>query len=829
MPNKKIFYPAFFCLLTIIIIISGCGSNANPAAPGANPPLAGTTMPGTFTITPTATLTPVSGADIYENDDIWQNAKNIIPGIAQSRTIHVWDDEDWMKFSTASESTISITVSGSSNIYFELYKSPNFTNTVFTEGNGINPPYHSEGFMSPGTYYLKIRQFTYADPFSQINYTVLVEVEPMETHTFTYTVSPTFTITSTSTPQSNMTVTATVTPTATLYAPDIYEDDDSYETARTILPGTIETNHNLAPPGDEDWYRFTLSAPSHITFTASSDEQKYDLRMELYQDYGGGLISGVLNYVIGGDNQAYLIRDLFPGTYLIKIYDGNISTGITYSVFFAASQFTPTVTPSVTPTLTPYPSPDSYEPDDTYEDAKDITPGIVQNKNFHEPYNYDFIRVSASSPSILRLMVNGFPGQIYEYILYRNGVSSGYGSYDGQIDTEIDTETDIYQIGVFGSYCDAYTVKIELTPMTPTSTPTITETSTRTPSITATPTITITHTCTPTASPTSTSTPYWHGEIDYSGIPVIGCILSNRGNSTWTYGYIDNSDKKIFVAGTMIGNAVETSWLGRRWMDSSPSADYIVFKELATGDLYVRKSSNWSVYLGSALATGNSANYGSIYVDKVSDTPYVAYLQTATDKITVKYFNGAYWDLYGPSGFSSPASYSPAIAGIESDVFVAYNDTSAGKVNVMRGNGTTWEQFGGGYATDNGASAVDILILPGPVVYLVYDDITDGKIKLKKGTASGWVSLGAESISSAGGSTPYITGDSLSIYAVFADDNNGYKATAVKITESSWSYLNPAAFSSGAANSLYAITINGNLFAAYRMPPNYLMKINMYY
>ena len=94
MPNKKIFYPAFFCLLTIIIIISGCGSNANPAAPGANPPLAGTTMPGTFTITPTATLTPVSGADIYENDDIWQNAKNIIPGIAQSRTIHVWDDED---------------------------------------------------------------------------------------------------------------------------------------------------------------------------------------------------------------------------------------------------------------------------------------------------------------------------------------------------------------------------------------------------------------------------------------------------------------------------------------------------------------------------------------------------------------------------------------------------------------------------------------------------------------------------------------------------------------------------------------------------------------
>lgn len=105
-------------------------------------------------------------------------------------------------------------------------------------------------------------------------------------------------------------------------ARDDYEKDDSFFTAKTILPGVTQT-HSLYPASkDHDYMKFTLDAPSGITLETSG-VTGYDTEMALYasnssligyDNDGGDLLYSKLNRTCETD-------PLPAGTYYIVVYN----------------------------------------------------------------------------------------------------------------------------------------------------------------------------------------------------------------------------------------------------------------------------------------------------------------------------------------------------------------------------------------------------------------------------------------------------------------------------------------------------------------------------
>ncbi|MCX7698919.1 MAG: hypothetical protein N2114_05585, partial [Candidatus Goldbacteria bacterium] len=131
--TKKIFLFFFSLFFFISLIFISCSkSGDNPTGPGS-PANTNTWTPNwtatikktntfsptiTFTyITYIPTLTPiwVNGNDFYEPDNIYLQAKTITSGQTQMHSIHVWDDEDWMKFTVNNSFVFSIYTWGSNN------------------------------------------------------------------------------------------------------------------------------------------------------------------------------------------------------------------------------------------------------------------------------------------------------------------------------------------------------------------------------------------------------------------------------------------------------------------------------------------------------------------------------------------------------------------------------------------------------------------------------------------------------------------------------------------------------------------------------------------
>jgi cell division septation protein DedD len=104
---------------------------------------------------------------------------------------------------------------------------------------------------------------------------------PTAIATATFTPTPTHTPVATAVPTQEPTATFTPTPINTPRPDgvDSHEPDDSSAEADRIAPGAPQT-HSIAPPGDEDWVRFSLTDASAVTIATSGTEG--DTRMWLY-------------------------------------------------------------------------------------------------------------------------------------------------------------------------------------------------------------------------------------------------------------------------------------------------------------------------------------------------------------------------------------------------------------------------------------------------------------------------------------------------------------------------------------------------------------------
>lgn len=139
-------------------------------------------------------LVQFGAGDVYEVDNIPDQAKVIANGDIQNRSIHAIGDIDWVKFTLAVRSEITIQTNGASgDTELWLYGPNSSTNQVEyddDDGNGLFSLINRTGSnaLEPGTYYIKIQEYGNNDIISA--YTLALTVTPLP-HTITVLNTPT--------------------------------------------------------------------------------------------------------------------------------------------------------------------------------------------------------------------------------------------------------------------------------------------------------------------------------------------------------------------------------------------------------------------------------------------------------------------------------------------------------------------------------------------------------------------------------------------------------------------------------------------------------------
>jgi hypothetical protein len=107
-----------------------------------------------------------------------------------------------------------------------------------------------------------------------------------------------------------------------LYPADGYEENDSFETAAAISLPFDQSNLTIDYGGDDDYYRFSLSATQDVTVTITFVHSQGNLELELYDGNRNRL-----RYSSGyADQEQIIIRGLRPGGYFIRVYGGSVVT-----------------------------------------------------------------------------------------------------------------------------------------------------------------------------------------------------------------------------------------------------------------------------------------------------------------------------------------------------------------------------------------------------------------------------------------------------------------------------------------------------------------------
>lgn len=152
--------------------------------------------------------------------------------------------------------------------------------------------------------------------------------------------------------------------------PDLYEDDDSSDSATALLLGESQAAHTVAPAGDQDWYTFTLT--EELPVTVDTVSAMGALKVTLLNDQLEELFSGGTR----------LTPDLPAGTYFVRV---------------EAQQGTD-VSAAYTINLWRRDGPDPYEDDDEPSRASWIgNSGPKQTHNFHDAGDTDWVRFFAEA------------------------------------------------------------------------------------------------------------------------------------------------------------------------------------------------------------------------------------------------------------------------------------------------------------------------------------------------------------------------------------------------------------------------------------------------
>ncbi len=215
------------------------------------------------------------GQDVYEPDNLCPHAKSMNSNTLQTRTISPAGDDDWVNFTLASTSNVTIQTDGpTGDTVLWLYQSDCATEVASDDdgGNGFFSRIQMNN-LPAGTYYILVRAYgdnSIIDPY----YLELI-------------------------------------------VRDLYEPDDTCVQAQSITPGTPQTR-SISPAADGDWVTFTLSSTSDVTI--ETDGPTGDTVLWLYQSD----CSTEVAYDDDGGNELFSriqVNNLPAGTYYILVRD----------------------------------------------------------------------------------------------------------------------------------------------------------------------------------------------------------------------------------------------------------------------------------------------------------------------------------------------------------------------------------------------------------------------------------------------------------------------------------------------------------------------------
>lgn len=426
--------------------------------------------------TPTPTQTPVI-KDSYEVDDVYTQANTILSGVSQEHSIHTGTDTDWVKFNVTQDSEVVISTSGLiGDTLIYLYSSTDVSSGIYmsaADGGGIGGFSSMTSTLSAGTYYVRVIEKGQNAVIPSYYLEVVINA-----------------------------ITSTLTPTAVVG--DIYEPDNTFQSAGVIKPGVPQT-HSIHVVSDVDWVKFELTqeAVVHIWTSGSlSDTELY-----LYDS-----LNVPSSYIQYDDNSgsglfSSITIQLTPGVYYAKVNEKGSNAVIdSYKINLDVTVITPT------PTATSI-APDNYEDDGVYTSASWIYSGVQQEHNINTASDTDWVKFTIGESSMVLINTSGASGGTYMWLYDATGTSQiSAGSASGNfayISRQLSAGTYYVKIQGQGSVVPEYLLNLTVSHNTPTATPTIT----------------------PTVTPTlingdiyETDNTYQQANIIYDGVPQIHSI-----------------------------------------------------------------------------------------------------------------------------------------------------------------------------------------------------------------------------------------------------------------------------------------------------------------
>jgi len=400
--------------------------------------------------TPTATPTP-AGPDIYEVDNTYNQAKQILSNSVQEHSIHLSFDVDWVYFTVTNNSVVDIETygqSGDTAIY--LYDSSGVPDTYIAMDNDSGLGYFSKLTvnLSPGTYYVRViengQNALIPSYFLKV---VINEITP------TFTVTPVI--------------------------GDIYEYDDTFPNAKEITSGATQT-HSIYTISDIDWVKFTVNSDAIVNIWTSGGYD--DTEIYLYDSLGvpGTFIAYDDNSGVGLFSS--ITKQLTPGIYYVKINEKGVDQTIAqYDLHLNIIPVTPTVTP--TPVVG-----DAYEYDDDWTSANWIYDGMVQQHSIHINNDTDWVKFTIGEQLTANIITSGSSGEIALWLYDAAGVpvapvaSDGGSARFASITRVLPAGTYYVKVQEYGqdAIVGEYFITLNLSTWTPTVTPTFTVTPTNT-------------------------------------------------------------------------------------------------------------------------------------------------------------------------------------------------------------------------------------------------------------------------------------------------------------------------------------------------------------
>ena len=188
------------------------------------------------------------------------------------------------------------------------------------------------------------------------------------------------------------------------FGQDIYEPNDSYETATAVTCGQ-ELSAYIQVEGDVDWYEIEMAESGVLEVAVTSVPDNIDMNVEVHQ-----LIDNVLMLIaddrVGSPAYAenmFVSAVVNPGTYLIMVQDR------------WDNAFTDTDPYEMAISCTP----NALELNQIYEEAAPIALDTCFEANIYgdnhlytEPQDVDWFEVQTDNPGILEIAVTSVPDNI---------------------------------------------------------------------------------------------------------------------------------------------------------------------------------------------------------------------------------------------------------------------------------------------------------------------------------------------------------------------------------------------------------------------------------